>query len=69
MVKHGIILGNIISRKGIEVDKAKVDLRNGVMMSIIALVFQMPQDINHQRPACPRKDLTSLTVLVEEDWK
>jgi hypothetical protein len=26
MVKHGIVLGHVISQRGIEVDKAKVDL-------------------------------------------
>ena len=26
MVRHGIVLGHVVSKKGIEVDRAKVDL-------------------------------------------
>nr|GEY03479.1 retrovirus-related Pol polyprotein from transposon 17.6 [Tanacetum cinerariifolium] len=57
MVKHGIILGHKISKNGIEVDKAEVDV-----------IAKLPHPTTVKAFQTLKKKLTEAPILVAPDW-
>ncbi|GKF51312.1 reverse transcriptase domain-containing protein [Tanacetum coccineum] len=57
MVKEGIVLGHKISKKGIEVDKAKVDV-----------IAKLPHPTTVKAFQTLKKKLTEAPILIAPDW-
>ncbi|XP_071917218.1 uncharacterized protein [Coffea arabica] len=65
MIEHGIVLGHVVSSKGIEVDKAKIDI-----ISVLPYPASMREFDNKCERAFDKlkKLLTSPTIIQPLDW-
>ncbi|CAL8118049.1 unnamed protein product [Prunus armeniaca] len=71
MVRQGIVLGHVVSRKGIEVDKAKINIISTLPpLSSVKGVWAMPDSIEACMEAFTtlKKDLTSAPIIIAPNW-